>query len=76
MKKRHIYFVFAGAPGLTEAIHHVSEAYADIGTVFEEEPKHDWDPLCNLLFEYKGLIDGFPSVISVTKVCNLSGVII
>ncbi|XP_069980693.1 sorting nexin lst-4 isoform X1 [Penaeus vannamei] len=55
------------APGLTEAIHHVSEAYADIGTVFEEEPKHDWDPLCNLLFEYKGLIDGFPSVISVTK---------
>lgn len=55
------------APGLTEAIHHVSEAYCDIGTVFEEEPKHDWDPLCHLLFEYKGLIDGFPSVISATK---------
>ncbi|KAK8406087.1 hypothetical protein O3P69_007065 [Scylla paramamosain] len=55
------------APGLTDAIHHVSEAYADIGTVFEEEPKHDWDPLCHLLFEYKGLIDGFPSVISAAK---------
>lgn len=59
----------AGAPALTDAIHHVSEAYSDIGTVFEEEPKHDWDPLCHLLFEYKGLIDGFPSVISATKVC-------
>ncbi|XP_069955468.1 sorting nexin lst-4 isoform X3 [Cherax quadricarinatus] len=55
------------APGLTEAIHHMSEAYSDIGTVFEEEPKHDWDPLCHLLFEYRGLIDGFPSVISITK---------
>ncbi|XP_071524426.1 sorting nexin-18, partial [Panulirus ornatus] len=55
------------APDLTEAIHHVSEAYSDIGTVFEEEPKHDWDPLCHLLFEYRGLIDGFPSVISITK---------
>lgn len=38
--------------------------------MFEEEPKHDWDPLCHLLFEYKGLIDGFPSVISATKVCK------
>nr|XP_045611627.1 sorting nexin lst-4-like isoform X2 [Procambarus clarkii] len=55
------------APGLTEAIHHMSEAYQDIGTVFEEEPKHDWDPLCHLLFEYRGLIDGFPSVINITK---------
>lgn len=55
------------APELTEAIHHVSEAYSDIGTVYEEEPKHDWDPLCHLLFEYRGLIDGFPSVISATK---------
>ncbi|KAK4304005.1 hypothetical protein Pmani_024025 [Petrolisthes manimaculis] len=55
------------APDLTEAIHHVSEAYSDIGTIFEEEPKHDWEPLCHLLFEYRGLIDGFPNVISAAK---------
>ncbi|XP_068212964.1 sorting nexin lst-4-like isoform X3 [Palaemon carinicauda] len=55
------------APELTEAIHRVSEAYSDIGTVYDEEPKHDWDPLCHLLFEYRGLIDGFPNVISATK---------
>ncbi|KAK7069134.1 Sorting nexin-9, partial [Halocaridina rubra] len=55
------------APRLTEAIHHVSEAYSDIGTVYEEEPRHDWDPLCHLLFEYRGLIEGFPNIISATK---------
>lgn len=61
-------YKFSGAPELTEAIHHMSEAYSDIGTVFDEEPKHDWEPLCHLLFEYRGLIDGFPNVISAAKV--------
>lgn len=72
MLKDCILFSITGAPDLTEAIHHMSEAYSDIGTVFSEEPKHDWDPLCHLLFEYRGLIDGFPSVISITKVCCIT----
>ncbi|RXG69391.1 Sorting nexin-18 [Armadillidium vulgare] len=43
------------------------DAYQEIGTIFEQEPKHDWEPLSNLLYEYKGLIDGFPSIISAAK---------
>ncbi|KAL7646548.1 UNVERIFIED_CONTAM: hypothetical protein RMT77_001799 [Armadillidium vulgare] len=55
------------APHLTDGIRRVSDAYQEIGTIFEQEPKHDWEPLSNLLYEYKGLIDGFPSIISAAK---------
>ena len=59
---------FSGAPYLTDAVRHVSETYQDIGVIYEEEPKYDWDPLQNLLYEYRGVIDGFPSIISAAKV--------
>ena len=61
-------FVIAGAPGLTQALHHVGDTYTKIGQTFEEEPRHDWEPLGNLLYEYRGILDGFPQIITATKV--------
>ena len=53
---------------MTQALHHVGETYTQIGTIFEEEPRHDWEPLGNLLYEYRGILDGFPQIITATKV--------
>ncbi|XP_042892135.1 sorting nexin-18-like isoform X2 [Penaeus japonicus] len=53
--------------GLSQALQDMSTAYEDIGTMYETQPKHDWDPLCNLLFEYRGLIYSFSSVNSLLK---------
>ncbi|XP_063610622.1 sorting nexin-33-like isoform X2 [Penaeus indicus] len=53
--------------GLSQALQEMSTAYEDIGTMYEMQPKHDWDPLSNLLFEYRGLIYSFTSVNSLLK---------
>uniref|UniRef100_A0A6A7FZF0 Sorting nexin-18-like n=2 Tax=Hirondellea gigas TaxID=1518452 RepID=A0A6A7FZF0_9CRUS len=55
------------APHLTQALHHVGDTYTKIGSIFEEEPRHDWEPLGNLLYEYRGILDGFPQIITATK---------
>ena len=53
---------------MTQALHHVGDTYTKIGVIFEEEPRHDWEPLGNLLYEYRGILDGFPQIITATKV--------
>ena len=69
-KNRIIFdsFYILGAPHLTDGMRQVSTAYQEIGTIFEQEPKHDWEPLSNLLYEYKGVIDAFPAIINAAKV--------
>ncbi|XP_047741018.1 sorting nexin-18 isoform X2 [Hyalella azteca] len=55
------------APQLTEALHFVGDTYTKIGVIYEEEPRHDWEPLGNLLYEYRGILEGFPQIIAATK---------
>jgi len=55
------------SPSLTSALHHVGDTYTKIGLIFEEEPRHDWEPLGNLLYEYRGILDGFPQIVQATK---------
>lgn len=58
---------FNDGSGLSQALQEMSTAYEEIGTMYEMQPKHDWDPLSNLLFEYRGLIYSFSSVNSLLK---------
>jgi len=53
--------------GLAEAIRYAGETYNDIARLFEEQPKHDWEPLGDLLHIYKGILAAFPDILSVHK---------
>jgi len=52
---------------LTRAIRHTGETYDDIGKLFEEQPRYDLEPLCDVLYEYKGILGAFPDIIQVHK---------
>lgn len=52
---------------LTNAINTTSEIYFEIGRMFEEQPKNDWEPLGDVLHIYKGIISSFPDILSVHK---------
>lgn len=52
---------------LTSAISTTSAIYLEIGKMFEEQPKNDWEPLGDVLHIYKGIIASFPDIISVHR---------
>ena len=51
-----------------KALKETGDAYTDIGLLFEEQPKLDWEPLGDLLHLYKGIITSFPDILSAHKV--------
>ncbi|XP_069692869.1 sorting nexin lst-4 isoform X2 [Periplaneta americana] len=52
---------------LTEAIRVTGDTYHEIGKLFEEQPKLDWEPLGDVLHLYKGIISSFPDILTVHK---------
>lgn len=52
---------------LNEAIRHTAKIYDTIGTYYEEQPRHDYEPMSDVLHEYKGLLAHWPDIISLTK---------
>ncbi|XP_006607737.1 sorting nexin lst-4 [Apis dorsata] len=52
---------------LTYALKVTGDAYNDIGKLYEEQPKFDWEPLADKFHIYKGIINSFPDVISIHK---------
>ncbi|XP_046406008.1 sorting nexin lst-4 [Ischnura elegans] len=59
----------AGVPTskLSSALKVTGETYNDIGKLFEEQPKADWEPLSDVLHIYKGLLSSFPDILSFHK---------
>lgn len=53
--------------GLNEAIRQTSAAYEDIGRLFEEEPKYDFEPMADTLHQYRGLLSGWPEILQLHK---------
>ncbi|XP_074660290.1 sorting nexin-18-like [Tubulanus polymorphus] len=53
--------------GLTEAIKHTGKTYDDIGNLFSSQPPKDMVPLMDVLYEYKGILTGFPEIIQTHK---------
>lgn len=57
-----------GRNRLTDALRTTGEAYNEIGRLYEEQPKFDWEPLGDKFHIYRGVISSFPDVISIHKV--------
>lgn len=53
--------------GLNQAIAYTGEAYEAIGEYFAEQPKHDVDPVMDLLALYQGHLANYPDIIHVQK---------
>lgn len=52
---------------LTIVIKKVGDTYNEIGKLFEEQPKLDWEPLGDMLHIYKGILAAFPDILSFHK---------
>ncbi|XP_029041095.1 sorting nexin lst-4 [Osmia bicornis bicornis] len=52
---------------LTYALKVTGDAYNDIGKLYEEQPKFDWEPLADKFHIYRGIISSFPDVINIHK---------
>lgn len=52
---------------LTNAIRTTSDIYMELGKMFEDQPKYDWEPLGDVLHIYKGIIASFPDILNVHK---------
>ncbi|KAJ9598203.1 hypothetical protein L9F63_011123 [Diploptera punctata] len=52
---------------LMEAVRTTGDTYNEIGKLFEEQPKLDWEPLGDMLHLYKGIISSFPDILTVHK---------
>lgn len=53
-----------------EAIKETGHAYNEIGRLFDEQPKLDWEPLGDMFHIYKGIISSFPDILTIHKVSN------
>uniref|UniRef100_T1I488 Sorting nexin protein WASP-binding domain-containing protein n=1 Tax=Rhodnius prolixus TaxID=13249 RepID=T1I488_RHOPR len=52
---------------LTSAVKTIGDSYNDIGKMFEEQPKLDWEPLGDMLHVYKGLLSSMPDILNLHK---------
>ncbi|XP_001601721.1 sorting nexin lst-4 [Nasonia vitripennis] len=52
---------------LNQALKDTGEAYNEIGKLYEEQPKYDWEPLADKFHIYRGIISSFPDVIGIHK---------
>ncbi|XP_023676454.1 sorting nexin-18-like [Paramormyrops kingsleyae] len=53
--------------GLNHAIAYTAETYEAIGDYFAEQPKHDLDPIIDLITVYQGHLSNYPDIIHVQK---------
>ncbi|XP_012684127.2 sorting nexin-18a [Clupea harengus] len=53
--------------GLNQAIAYTGDAYEAIGDYFAEQPRHDVDPVMDLLALYQGHLANYPDIIHVQK---------
>lgn len=53
--------------GLNEAIRQTSSAYEDISRLFEEEPKYDFEPMADILHQYRGLLSSWPEILQLHR---------
>lgn len=49
---------------LTSAIKMTGGAYIEIGRMYDDQPKYDWEPLGDKFHLYKGIVGSFPEVLA------------
>lgn len=64
-------FAGSGVPNedrlLNEAIRNTSFTYDTIGKMYEEQPRLDFEPMSDVLHEYKGILSNFPDILQLQK---------
>ena len=53
------------SPGLNRAVIATGECYEEIGLLYEEQPRLDWEHLADMMHDYKGLLGGWPQVLQI-----------
>lgn len=53
--------------GLNEALRQTSNAYEEISRLYEEEPKYDFEPMADILHQYRGLLSGWPEILQLHR---------
>lgn len=51
-----------------EAIKGTGNSYDEIGKLYDEQPKMDWERLGDMLHIHKGIITSFPDILTIHKV--------
>ena len=50
------------------------ECYEEIGRLYEEQPRLDWEIIQDMMHDYRGLLSGWPQVLQIHSVCvNIIG---
>ena len=49
------------------------ECYEEIGRLYEEQPRLDWEHIADMMHDYKGLLAGWPQVLHIHSVSFLFG---
>lgn len=60
---------------LTRALAHTADTYDQIALLCEDQPRLDFEPMGDLLHDYRGLLASFPDIITVHKVAPCVGLI-
>ena len=51
----------------------LGECYEEIGRLYEEQPRLDWEHIADMMHDYKGLLAGWPQVLHIHSVSSLFG---
>ena len=51
------------------------ECYEEIGSLYEEQPRLDWEHIQDMMHDYKGLLAGWPQVLQIHSVDIVTGVL-
>lgn len=57
---------------LTKALSHTADTYDQIALLCEDQPRLDFEPMGDLLHDYRGLLASFPDIITVHKVMPIT----
>ena len=52
------------------------ECYEEIGSLYEEQPRLDWEHIQDMMHDYKGLLAGWPQVLQIHSVNIFSDFIV
>ena len=59
------------SPNLTNAIICTGEAYEDIGKMFDDQPRNDWEHLGDMMHDYKGMLEAWPEILKIHGVSQI-----
>ena len=62
------FFQIVVNPNLTNAIVCTGETYEEIAKMVDDQPRNDWEPLGDMMHDYRGMLAGWPSVLQIHAV--------